>query len=90
MGIRFTADHLTCPACGSALSPDNRRETDTSPVTDVLVAYYPHWNTERGACEACVGKAYQRLPQPGLIGRLRGRFGIHAAQARHVQTTEAA
>ena len=74
MGIRFKADHLTCPACNAAITPLNRLHADHHRVTDTLAAQYPGWQPEQPACETCITASYQRLTQTGLIGRLRDRL----------------
>lgn len=74
MGIRFKAAHLTCPACGAALTPLNRPDANHDQVTDQLAAQFATWDPEDIACEACVTWAFERSANAGLIDRIKGRF----------------
>lgn len=74
MGIRFKSDHLTCPACGAAYTPLNRREPNPEPVREILTRTHPQWDSADGACEECVNKAYRHITDTSLIGKLRNRL----------------
>ena len=90
MGIRFHADHLTCPACGAAVTPLNRCEPDHKAVTDMLAARYPRWDADDVACEECVAIACRQMTDTSLLSRLKSRFIGHeeTRSVHRYRTTE--
>ena len=92
MGIRFRADHLTCPACEAFITPLNRLKSEHDQVTHILSAAYPEWDPQGTACEGCVNEAFTKLADHGFLSRIKNRLtGREEAGPLHrYRTTEVA